>query len=98
AELFAMTAVCLKAAEDAQRFDRRPLELAEGFCRQARRRVETLFHELWHNSDDTDAKIAARVLAGRYDFLEEGVLDPSIDGPWIAAPRPKAKAKAAAPS
>jgi Acyl-CoA dehydrogenases len=102
AELFAMTAVCLRTAEDGQRLGRRAQELAEGFCRQARQRVEALFHDLWRNSDDTDAKIAQRVLEGRYEFLEEGVLDPSIDGPWIAAPRPraktKAKAKAASPS
>ena len=87
AELFAMTAVCLRARQDAAELGRGPYELAEGFCRQARNRVEALFHELWHNSDDTDAKIAARVLDGRYEFLEEGVLDPSIDGPWIATGR-----------
>jgi hypothetical protein len=28
------------------------------------------------------------VLAGRYTWLEEGVLDPSIPGPWIAAAEP----------
>jgi len=24
------------------------------------------------------------VLEGRYTWLEEGILDPSIEGPWIA--------------
>jgi hypothetical protein len=39
---------------------------------------------LWHNSDDRDYGLAREVLRGRYTWLEEGVLDPSIDGPWIA--------------
>ncbi|GGM76093.1 acyl-CoA dehydrogenase [Thermopolyspora flexuosa] len=93
AELFAMTAVCLRAREDAARLGRGPQELAEGFCRQARQRVEALFHDLWHNTDDTDTRIARRVMAGRYTFLEEGVLDPSIDGPWVAVPRARVAAK-----
>jgi hypothetical protein len=93
AELFAMTATCLRAREDASRLGRAPLELAEGFCRQARQRVEALFHDLWDNTDDTDRRIARRVLEGRYTFLEEGVLDPSIDGPWVAVPRQKVAAK-----
>ncbi len=93
AELFAMTAVCLRARQDAAELGRRPQELADGFCRQARQRVEALFHGLWSNSDDTDARIADAVLDGRYTFLEEGVLDPSIDGPWIAAPVARVAAK-----
>ncbi|MFF0868288.1 acyl-CoA dehydrogenase family protein [Nonomuraea sp. NPDC003560] len=86
AELFAMTAVCVKAEEDADDLGRRPYELADTFCRQARRRVRTLFDELWDNSDEQDARLARYVLDGRYEFLEEGILDPSIEGPWIGTP------------
>ncbi|MFI7467875.1 acyl-CoA dehydrogenase family protein [Nonomuraea sp. NPDC049646] len=86
AELFAMTAVCLKAEEDADDLGRRPYELADTFCRQARRRVRTLFDELWDNSDEQDVRLARYVLDGRYEFLEEGILDPSIEGPWIGTP------------
>jgi hypothetical protein len=28
------------------------------------------------------------VLSGRYTWLEEGIIDPSIDGPWIGAAEP----------
>jgi hypothetical protein len=28
------------------------------------------------------------VLAGRYTWLEEGIIDPSIPGPWIAEAEP----------
>ncbi|MGW4474827.1 acyl-CoA dehydrogenase family protein [Nonomuraea sp. NPDC004354] len=86
AELFAMTAVCLRADEDSRDLGRRPVELADAFCRQAAARVDALFERLWHNTDAHDARVARYLLEGRYAFLEEGVLDPSIDGPWIASP------------
>ncbi|WP_049563259.1 acyl-CoA dehydrogenase family protein [Nonomuraea sp. SBT364] len=86
AEAFAMTAVCVKAEEDSRDLGRRPYELADTFCRQARRRVDALFDRLWDNSDAHDTRLAGYVLDGRYMFLEEGVLDPSIEGPWIGAP------------
>ncbi|MBB6350359.1 acyl-CoA dehydrogenase family protein [Nonomuraea muscovyensis] len=86
AELFAMTAVCVKAREDEADLGHRPYELADTFCRQARGRIDALFARLWDNSDTQDARLARYVLDGRYTFVEEGVLDPSIDGPWVGAP------------
>ncbi|GAA2309253.1 acyl-CoA dehydrogenase family protein [Nonomuraea roseoviolacea subsp. roseoviolacea] len=86
AELFAMTATCVRAEEDAADLGRRPYELADTFCRQARRRADALFARLWDNSDSADVRLARYVLDGRYGFLEEGVLDPSIEGPWVGAP------------
>lgn len=86
AELFAMTAACVKAEEDARDLGRKPYELADTFCQQARLRVEALFSRLWDNSDNQDVRLARYVLEGRYAFLEEGILDPSIDGPWIGSP------------
>ncbi|MEV4555304.1 acyl-CoA dehydrogenase family protein [Nonomuraea wenchangensis] len=86
AELFAMTAVCVKAEADSADLGRRPYELADTFCHQARRRVDTLLDRLWDNTDARDVRLAGYVLDGRYDFVEDGVLDPSIDGPWIGAP------------
>ncbi|MGP3934752.1 acyl-CoA dehydrogenase family protein [Nonomuraea sp. KM88] len=86
AELYAMTAACVKAEEDSKDLGQRPYELADTFCHQARHRVAALFERLWDNSDHQDVRLAGYVLDGRYDFLEEGVLDPSIEGPWIGAP------------
>lgn len=87
AELFAMSAVCVRAemmrSDDAVR-GRSGYELADAFCQQARIRVEELFGRLWDNSDDVDRRVARRVMEDRYTWLEEGVLDPSIEGPWIA--------------
>ncbi|MEU5850214.1 acyl-CoA dehydrogenase, partial [Saccharopolyspora shandongensis] len=82
AELYAMSASCVYARTDDR--DETAVELADTFCRQARRRVENLFRRLWHNTDADDRGLARRVLDGRYSWLEEGILDPSIDGPWIA--------------
>jgi hypothetical protein len=59
------------------------VELADLFCSQARRRVDRLLHELWHNDDADEYKAALRVMDGRYTFLEAGILDPSGDGPMI---------------
>lgn len=88
AELFAMSAVCMRAEtlrrrnpeEGAQAY-----QLAEAFCAQSRVRTETLFDDLWRNSDAEDRRLARSVLEGRYTWLEEGVLDQSEGtGPWIS--------------
>ncbi|MFQ6173147.1 acyl-CoA dehydrogenase family protein [Oryzobacter sp. R7] len=88
AELFAMTAVCVRAQmlrEDSPEQGRSAQRLADAFCAQARLRVEVLFDSLWTNSDDVDRRLAADVLGGDLTWLEEGVLDPSEGtGPWIA--------------
>ena len=81
-ELFAMTAACVRAQRD--RADHTAVELADAFCRQARVRAEQRFDQLWHNCDDSDLTLARGVLIDRYTWLEEGILDPSIEGPWIA--------------
>ena len=81
AELFAMTAACVRARSDTPDS---AVELTDAFCRQSRVRAERLFTELWDNSDDSDRSLAHDVLDGRYTWLEAGIIDPSIDGPWIA--------------
>ena len=93
AELFAMSAACVRAQMDRTAgagTDRgaTAAELAGLFCTQARLRAEELFGQLWRNSDAEDAALARRVLAGRYTWLEDGIIDPSIPGPWIAATEP----------
>lgn len=88
AELFAMSAVCVRAearrAADPEA-GRQAGELADAFCAQARLRVEALFEALWTNTDDGDTRLARQVLDDRYLWLESGILDPSEGtGPWIA--------------
>ncbi|MFE5535826.1 acyl-CoA dehydrogenase family protein [Streptomyces sp. NPDC056492] len=90
AELFAMSAACVRAEHLRASGDhgREAYQLADAFCRQSRIRVEELFGRLWSNTDDLDRKVVAGVLSGTYTWLEEGVLDPSGDGPWIADATP----------
>ncbi|HEV8529030.1 MAG TPA: acyl-CoA dehydrogenase family protein [Actinomycetes bacterium] len=90
AELFAMAASCVRAqmelADDRERGET-AYELADIFCRQARQRVDRLFHDLWHNTDPADYRMARRVLDGRYAWQEEGIVDPvDEDLPWISEP------------
>ncbi|MEQ8143141.1 acyl-CoA dehydrogenase family protein [Streptomyces sp. OP7] len=90
AELFAMSAACVRAELLRSRGDhgREAYQLADAFCRQARLRVEELFGRLWNNTDDLDRKVVKNVLAGTYEWLEDGVVDPSGDGPWIGDATP----------
>ncbi|MFB4312133.1 acyl-CoA dehydrogenase family protein [Actinomadura sp. GTD37] len=96
AELYAMSAVCVRAHADASADGglggaapgKSALLLADAFCGQARVRVEELFDGLWRNTDAVDVKLARAVLAGDFAWVEEGVLDPSIPGPWIAPAEP----------
>ena len=87
AELYAMASACVYAqsliADEPARRDSIN-ELADLFCTQARRRVDGLFHDLWHNDDDDNYAAAQKVLAGSFSWLEDDVLDPSGQGPMIA--------------
>ena len=88
AELFAIASAVAYAqtlrTEQPQRAEE-ATELAELFCTQARRRVDSLFHSLWFNDDDAGYEAARQVLDGRYTFIEEGLLDPSeVDAPTEA--------------
>jgi len=87
AELFAMSAVCVRARSQRET---QPggVELADLFCRQARLRAEALFDALWENTDALDSKVAKRVLEGRYEFLEEGIVAPPSDAAWVSTWEP----------
>ena len=86
AELFAIAAaVCYADTIGSEHPERKTeaLELAELFCEQAKQRAETLFNELWSNRDDANYAAAQHVLDGRYTWLEDGIADPSGDGPMM---------------
>ncbi|MFJ1609768.1 acyl-CoA dehydrogenase family protein [Streptomyces sp. NPDC088253] len=90
AELFAMSAACVRAEHLrlTGQHGREAYQLADAFCRQSRIRVDELFGRLWSNTDELDRKVVKGVLAGTYEWLEEGVIDPSGEGPWIADATP----------
>ncbi|MGW7521782.1 acyl-CoA dehydrogenase family protein [Streptomyces sp. NPDC054796] len=90
AELFAMSAACVRA-EKLRRdgtSGKAAHQLAHAFCEQSKVRIEELFGRLWTNTDDVDRKVVRGLLDGAYTWLEEGIVDPSKDGPWIAEAEP----------
>jgi alkylation response protein AidB-like acyl-CoA dehydrogenase len=96
AELYAIACACVYAttlgADEAR-------ELADLFAKQARRRADLLFAELWSNDDATQYEAAQRLLAGRHTWFEADVLDPAGDGPMMPAEPPAAtKAEQAEPA
>ncbi|WP_328886767.1 acyl-CoA dehydrogenase family protein [Streptomyces sp. NBC_00316] len=90
AELFAMSAACVRAEHlrSTGEHGREAYQLADAFCHQSRVRTEELFTRLWSNTDDLDRRVVDAVLDGSYTWLEEGVVDPSGEGPWIADASP----------
>ena len=79
AELFAIASAVVYADTIRREQPHRAAEateLADLFCKQARRRVESLFGALFANDDVEAYDLAQGVLGGRYTWLEEGVLDP----------------------
>ncbi len=76
AELYAMSAVCTRAARDvkANGGDRTPFEVAAAFCRASRRRVEALFDGVRDNDDVEQYGVARAFLDGRYTWLERGIV------------------------
>jgi hypothetical protein len=87
AELFAIASAVVYAntikGEQPDRADQ-AFELADLFAKQARRRVDELFSSIFANDDEDGYRTAQKVLEGRYTWLEEGIADPSGDGPMVA--------------
>jgi alkylation response protein AidB-like acyl-CoA dehydrogenase len=77
AELFAMSAVCVRAQAlvKANPHDPTPIRLADLFCRHARRRVARLFTDVFKNHDRFTYRVAQEVVEGKYTWLEQGTRD-----------------------
>jgi alkylation response protein AidB-like acyl-CoA dehydrogenase len=96
AELFAMAATCVRAQRDRARGAERAscVELADGFCRNSRRRIEALFAALQWNDDATGYGIARGVLTERHAWLEEGIVHAETRAPAAAEETPRRGAAA----
>jgi alkylation response protein AidB-like acyl-CoA dehydrogenase len=77
AELFAIAATCVRAHADLKRTpaDRTPEQLADVFCRQSRAKIENLFEAIRSNADVDAYRVARGVLEGKYEWLEQGIVD-----------------------
>jgi alkylation response protein AidB-like acyl-CoA dehydrogenase len=76
AELLAITAACARARQELARdpANRGPVELADLFCRQARRRVHDRFEDVFFNDDARTYTVAQRVVKGAHAWLERGIV------------------------
>ncbi|MGI9041633.1 MAG: acyl-CoA dehydrogenase family protein, partial [Gemmatimonadales bacterium] len=78
AELLAITAACSRAnamsKRDGARQPAGPEELADVFCRHARRRVEERFAAVFDNDDLATYGVAQQVLRNEHTWLEEGMV------------------------
>jgi alkylation response protein AidB-like acyl-CoA dehydrogenase len=72
-EIFAMAACISRVRtmrEEKHAEARRAGELTDLFCRNARRRIKRLFHELWHNDDVQKYRVGQSVLKGEHAWFE----------------------------
>jgi alkylation response protein AidB-like acyl-CoA dehydrogenase len=87
-ELYVMAASISRAKKmggDAHLF-------ADLFCENSRRKVDILFHELWHNSDATKYKLAQRIEKDEFLWLEEGIINlADVKKRPLEAPKPQAE-------
>jgi len=76
AELYAMSAtVAMAHSQRGSAEGKEALELADFFCRNARRRVNASFARAHDNDDVLGYRVAKDVLEGRVTWLEEGVFN-----------------------
>jgi alkylation response protein AidB-like acyl-CoA dehydrogenase len=77
-ELFVMAATLSYADYrlGADPADQTPQELADLYCREARRRIETNFRSVKGNFNRQYDKVAGLLMAGKLDWLSEGAANP----------------------
>jgi alkylation response protein AidB-like acyl-CoA dehydrogenase len=85
AELFAMTAACVRANMLAREGNNRGVTLADLFCRAARERIERLFDSFYGSYDGPMYRVAQQVMRGEHAWLETGIVSMLED--WSAADR-----------
>jgi hypothetical protein len=74
AELFAMTATCVRANMLSKQGNRDAIALADLFCRSAQVRVERLFASFYGDFDGEMYRVAQQVMRGEHSWLETGII------------------------
>jgi len=73
AELFAMSAACVRAQMLKEKGQVGGLALADTFCREARLRIAEHFRNFYGPNDENMYKLAMSVLKGEHAWLEQGI-------------------------
>ncbi|TFG43247.1 MAG: hypothetical protein E4H41_09610 [Gemmatimonadales bacterium] len=76
AELFAISATVSRtqAMVTKNPADRSPIEMADAFARNSRRRIDERFATLFDNEDVINYAIAQNTMAGKYAWVESGMV------------------------
>jgi len=74
AELFAMTASCVRAQMLAKQGNHEAATLADLFCRAARARIRQLFAAFYGKFDGEMYRVAQQVMRGEHAWLESGII------------------------
>ncbi len=74
ADLFAMTAVCVRARLLASDGNTDVVQLADVFCREARHRIKANFGRFYGSNDKRVYALSSRVLAGDHAWMEQGIV------------------------
>jgi len=73
-ELFAISAVCSYAAMLARDGQANAVDLADSFCCDARKRINVTFNEGANNTDRQNLKIAKKILAKEFEWMENQII------------------------
>jgi alkylation response protein AidB-like acyl-CoA dehydrogenase len=79
AELFAMSAACVRAQMLEKQGRPQAVALADVFCLEARERIRVLFDNLFGPNDPALYKLAMEVLRGEHAWLEQGIVSSVAD-------------------
>jgi hypothetical protein len=74
AELFAMSAACVRAQMMSKHGRPAAVTLADAFCLEARDRIKVHFDQLFGPNDPALYKVALEVLRGEHAWLEQGIV------------------------
>jgi alkylation response protein AidB-like acyl-CoA dehydrogenase len=83
AELYAMAATVSRAEKLFREGNRNAFNVADMFCRGARRRIEEKFRGLWSNDDDAKYLLSRQILDKQFTWLEkditEAISEPAVE-------------------
>lgn len=73
-ELFAISATCSYAVMLSKKGQKNAIDLANSFCHESRKRIEITFHEGCCNQDKLNLKVAKKILAKEFDWMETEII------------------------
>jgi alkylation response protein AidB-like acyl-CoA dehydrogenase len=97
AEIFAMAATCVRAHALAADGNSHAIDLADLFCREARKRIDRLFDDFYGSNDDASYRVAQQVLKGEHTWLESGIMSMLGEASATMSPDARPGARAATP-